>query len=174
MDANAFRYLFDYHFSENRKIWNSYISQLTQEQFTHEVPYSHGSVLSQLVHLMNTDASWFSELQRIDLPQLPGPADFIDRNLLRAHWDDVERAMRLYLAGLQDDMLFSKPIIYEGDENLIVWQVLLHLVNHATDHRAQLLRVLHDMGLKTGPQDLIFYIFDQMDTVSSAPGATPG
>lgn len=68
--------------------------------------------------------------------------------------------MREYLADLQDAMLFTKPIALEEDKDLIVWQVLLHVVNHATDHRAQLLRLLNDLGVNTGPQDYIFYVYD--------------
>jgi uncharacterized damage-inducible protein DinB len=40
--------------------------------------------------------------------------------------------------------------------------VLLHVGNHGTDHRAQILRLLSDLGLKTGPQDYVFYIYDKL------------
>jgi uncharacterized damage-inducible protein DinB len=69
--------------------------------------------------------------------------------------------VRIEADGLYDDMLFDKPIKEpEEDRDLIVWQVLLHVVNHGTDHRAQLLRLLHDLGVKTTSQDFIFYVYD--------------
>jgi uncharacterized damage-inducible protein DinB len=40
------------------------------------------------------------------------------------------------------------------------WQVLLHVANHGTDHRAQLLRLLNDLGVRTVAQDDIFYAYD--------------
>jgi len=87
--------------------------------------------------------------------------DFDDREIIRAHWDKVEQNMRRYLAELQNDSLFEKPIKEpEEDKNLIAWQVLLHVVNHGTDHRAQLLRLLNDLGVKTESQDYIFYVYD--------------
>ena len=50
--------------------------------------------------------------------------------------------------------------IAEGeDKDLILWQVLLHVVNHGTDHRAQLLRWLNDLGVNTEYQDYIFYVY---------------
>ena len=65
--------------------------------------------------------------------------------------------MRAYLAALGDEMLFAKPIKEpEEDKDLIVWQVLLHVANHGTDHRAKLIRVLNDLGIKTTSQDYIF------------------
>jgi uncharacterized damage-inducible protein DinB len=70
--------------------------------------------------------------------------------------------MREYLANLRDDMLFEKPFADGEDKDLILWQVLLHVGNHGTDHRAQLLRLLNDLGVKTGPQDYIFYVYDHL------------
>jgi uncharacterized damage-inducible protein DinB len=132
---------------------------LSQEQFTQPVDYSHGSVRDQIVHLMSVDEAWFSDLRGVDIPEPLDPAHLNDRERIRAHWDNVEQMMREYLAALRDDMLFDKPLAGE-DKNLILWQVLLHVVNHGTDHRAQLLRALHDLGVKTTSQDYIFYVYD--------------
>jgi uncharacterized damage-inducible protein DinB len=162
MNANAFRHFYNYHFSENRKIWDTYITSLSQQQFTQDAPYSVGSLRNQIVHLMSVDDTWFSGLQGVDIPESLNPADFDDRAHIRAHWDKVEHNMRSYLAQLNDDMLFDKPFSEGEDEHLIVWQVLLHVVNHGSDHRAQILRLLHDLGVKTGPQDYIFYVYDHL------------
>ncbi len=163
MNADAFRHFYDYHFTENRKMWDSYVTPLSYEQFTQAVDYSHGSVRHQIVHLISADEVWFSELQGVE-PSEPFPsADFDDRESIRAHWDSVEQSMHDYLADLQDAMLFDKPIEEpEEDQDLMVWQVLLHVVNHGTDHRAQLLRLLNDLGVETTSQDYIFYVFEHL------------
>ncbi len=160
MNADAFRHFYEYHFSENRKIWDAYIPQLSQEQFAREVGYSHGSVRNQLVHMANADEDWFCELRGVQVPPRPDPAYFDDRSRLRTRLDEVEHMLRLYLADLRDEMLSEKPFPQGEDQNLILWQVLLHVVNHGTDHRAQVLRLLNDLGVKTGPQDYIFYVYD--------------
>lgn len=159
MNANAFRHFYDYHFSENRKLWDSYVTPLSQEQFTQAASYSRGSVRDQILHLINTDDGWFSDLRGAANPESPSPADLTDRESIRAHWDHVERNMRDYLANLRDDMLSDKPLQGE-DKDLILWQVLLHVANHGTDHRAQLLRQLNDLGVKTTSQDYIFYVYE--------------
>ena len=160
MNADAFRHFFAYHFSENRNIWDEYVPQLSDEQFTQNVGYSHGSVRNQIVHLMSVDEAWFSGLRGVELPDGPDPASLVDRSRIREHWDGVEQPMRDYLAGLRDDMLFEKPFAEGEDKDLIVWQVLLQVANHGTDHRAQLLRLLNDLGIKTVSQDYIFYAYD--------------
>lgn len=162
MNADAFRHFYEYHFSENRKLWQL-IATLSHEHFTQPVDYSHGSVRDQIIHLFSADDVWFSELQGVELSEPIALADFDDREGLRAHWDSVEQRMRRYLAELRDDMVFDKPIKEpDEDKDLAVWQVLLHVANHGTDHRAQLLRLLHDMGVKTTSQDYIFYVYDHL------------
>jgi uncharacterized damage-inducible protein DinB len=160
MNADAFRHFYEYHFAENRKIWDTHIMALSQEQFTQPVAYSMGSVRNQIVHLMSVDDNWFSELRGVEMQEPYNPADPNDRTLIRAYWDAVEQNMRGYLAALRDDMLFQKPFADGEDKDLILWQVLLHVANHGTDHRAQILRLLNDLGAKTGPQDYIFYVYD--------------
>ena len=160
MNADAFRHFFDYHFSENRNIWDTYIPSLSDEQFTQNVSYSHGSVRNQIVHLISVDDAWFSGLRGIHIPDSIDPATLVDRNSIRIYGDAVEQRMRDYLAKLRDDMLFEKPFAEGEDKDLILWQVLLQVANHGTDHRAQLLRLLNDLGVKTVSQDYIFYAYD--------------
>jgi len=161
MNAKTFRHFYNYHIAENRKVWERYILPLSHEQFTQRVGYSVGSVRDQIIHLMDVDEIWFSELRNVE-PSEPLPSTNLDdRKLIRERWDAIEQFMLEYLSELQDDTLFDKPIKEpEEDKDLAVWQVLLHVVNHGTDHRAQLLRLLNDLGVKTTSQDYIFYVYD--------------
>jgi len=160
MFVEVIRHFYGYHFAENRSLWDNYVMSLSQEQFTQPVAYSMGSVRNQIVHMMSVDDIWFSGLRGLEIPDWLNPDDFNDRGRIRAHWDTLEQTMRAYLADLRDETLFEKPFSEGEDENLITWQVLLHVVNHGTDHRAQLLRVLFDLGVKTSSQDYIFYVYD--------------
>ena len=161
MNANAFRHFYNYHFAENRKTWE-HVASLSFEQFLQAVDYSHVSVRDQVVHLLDVEDMWFSELRGTNaLEPLPSTTEVDDRDVIRAHWDKVEQNIRAYLTKLKDDMLFTKPIKEpEEDQILFAWQVLLHVANHATDHRAQLLRVLHDLGVDTKSQDYIFHVYE--------------
>lgn len=95
MNAHAFRHFYGYHFTENRKLWDNHIVSRSQEQFTQAVGYSRGSVRNQIVHHMSVDEAWFSGLRGADPPEPFPPADFDDRELIRAHWDTVEQERRL-------------------------------------------------------------------------------
>ena len=157
MNADAFRHLYAYHFSENHKLW-SLLARLPYEQFIQDVPYSIGSLRQQVVHLMSVDEAWFCELRGVEPPSAYQPDD---RAVIRARWDAIEAQMRAYLAQLRDDMLFARPIVEPAeDKDLTVWRVLIHVVNHGTDHRAQMLRALHDFGVETTSQDYIFFAYE--------------
>jgi uncharacterized damage-inducible protein DinB len=137
-----------------------HITSLSNEKFTQDVNYSHGSVRDQIVHLMSVDDTWFSGLRGVEIPEPSNPANFDDREIIRAHWDNIEKNMRDYLGELRDDMIFEKPFTDGEVKNLVLWQVLLHASSHGTDHRAQLLRFLNDLGVQTESQDYIFYVYD--------------
>jgi uncharacterized damage-inducible protein DinB len=42
-----------------------------------------------------------------------------------------------------------------------VWQIVLHVVNHATLHRGQAMALLRQLGMKPPPTDLIFFYREQ-------------
>ncbi|MCB0030552.1 MAG: DinB family protein, partial [Anaerolineales bacterium] len=93
-----------------------------------------------------------------DFQDPPDQDSFTDLDSIRAYWDEIEQKLHGYLENLTDDDLLAQPLSGE-DEGLYVWQVLLHVVNHGTDHRAQLLRLLNDLGVDTLSQDYMFYIY---------------
>jgi uncharacterized damage-inducible protein DinB len=158
MNADSFRHLYNYHFTINRKIWDECIVPLDQDLFVQKVDYSVGSARNQVVHMLNIDERWFCGLRGAAVPGFINPVYYFQKDKIRAKWDQVEADMTEYLGDLRDDMLMTHPF---GD-SFELWQVLLHVANHGTDHRAQLLALLHRLGVKTFPQDYFFYLIGKM------------
>ena len=158
MNADMLRHFYAYHFAMNRHVWDNYITPLSMAAFTHEFDYSLGSVRDQIFHLIEVDDGWFTGLLGQDFQDPPDQDSFTDLDSIRAYWDEIEQKLHGYLENLTDDDLLAQPLSGE-DEGLYVWQVLLHVVNHCTDHRAQLLRLLNDLGVDTLSQDYMFYIY---------------
>jgi uncharacterized damage-inducible protein DinB len=154
MHAADIRAYYDYHFAYNRRLWDKCVMTLTDDQFLQKIDYSVGSVRNQMVHLMNIEDRWFSGLRGEPVPDFANPVHYgKDRAKIRDQWDSVETRQRDYLANVTDERLNE---LFE--EPLKVWQVLLHVLNHGTDHRAQVLRALHDLGAPSFPQDYFFYL----------------
>jgi uncharacterized damage-inducible protein DinB len=130
--------------------------QLSDEQFVTEINYSHGSIRNQMVHLTAVDERWLRGLkERPDARNYnPNPSDYPTRQSAYELWDATACDLSEFVASLDEEDLLSQPKGIGG----FAWQVLLHVVNHGTDHRAQVLRALHDFGAPTFNQDYILYI----------------
>jgi uncharacterized damage-inducible protein DinB len=158
MDRAMIDTLVAYHAALHERLWGS-VAQLSDAQLVADDAYAHGSIRNQLVHVAVVETRWLRGLQGD--PQARGfdldPADYPTRDACRELWQATARALPAYVASLSDQELrATAPGMGES-----VWQVLLHLVIHGVDHRAQLLRLLHDHGAPTFPQDFIMYLWSQ-------------
>ena len=83
------------------------------------------------------------------------PADYPTPAAGRTAWEKTAGDLLAYVSGL------SQAELEETPPGLPVprWQALLHLANHGTDHRAQMLRILADLGAPTFEQDLLFHVW---------------
>ena len=157
MNAESFRHVYEYHFTINRKLWNQAIVSLSDEQFMRQSEYGVGSIRNQVVHMMNIDDRWFSGLRGEAVPDFLDPITFVDRDAIRTQWDAVEQRMREFLATMRDEQL---PAPCLPNDPTPLWQILQHVANHGTDHRAQLLMLLNQAGVPTFPQDYIFFVWE--------------
>ena len=164
MNINMIRTLYAYHLDTNRRLWDDSVMALTDAQFTEESDYSAGSVRGQILHMMTWDEQWFARLNEAEPPPRLTADMFADCVAIRAYWDQIESTMRKYLEAL-DEATFNGSVQItsktRGEANIPVWQILLHVANHATDHRAQTLRLLAQLGANTFEQDFMIYLWSQ-------------
>ncbi len=151
MNADNFKSLFEFHITRNREIWEHCVTTLTLEQFKRKINYSVGSIRNQCVHLLNVDERWFAGLHGDEVPGWYMANRYKDFDVVRKKWDKVETYMRKYLRALDDKKLSSDM------DGIKIWQVLYHILNHGTDHRAQILAGLHGLGAPTFAQDYFYY-----------------
>jgi uncharacterized damage-inducible protein DinB len=158
MNVEMVRILFDYHYWAMGQVW-ACVDPLSEEQFNPPSDYSIGSVREQLIHLMGAENIWFSRLRGVS-PNFFDTKDFPTRQSIRDKWAEIEQGGRDYLAGLDEDALADFFAYYRTNgeaQREKVWVALFQLVNHGTDHRAQILALIHSLGAETTPQDFIFY-----------------
>jgi uncharacterized damage-inducible protein DinB len=160
MHADDIRLLYGYHFRANRKLWDTCIISLSDEQFLQSLDYSVGSIRNQMVHMMDIEEGWFEGLitGREGRDPFKQPEGWTTREQIRADWDVVEDKIKAYIAGLTDDKC-NQPM--DASENALrKWQVMLHVLNHATDHRAQTLAMLYRLGAPTFAQDMVYHFWN--------------
>ena len=146
--------LVEYHCEFTRRVWES-IDSITEEQFTREDAYSQGSIRNLMVHLSSTDRRWLAGLKNMPDVGHVKFEQYPDRRSGRAFFEQVAADLMDYVRTLDETGLNNQP------EGLPAarWQVLLHQVNHGTDHRATALQKLHDLGAPTFGQDYILWLW---------------
>ncbi len=163
MDSGTIKTIFDYHYGMFDSVW-ACAAQLSPAQFIDDNGYSLGSVRNHLVHCMNVDDRWLARLQETALPEILDEAAFPDRESIRPQWDAVRERVLAYVASLPQTELDASISVslsgrYSEPRRCRRRDALLHMVNHGTDHRAQILARLHELGAKTLEQDLMLYLW---------------
>ena len=165
MKPNEIRTFFDYNFWAFERVWDC-ISQISDEQFVEEIDYSTGSIRNIVVHLMGGNRTWMSVLRGIEFPPRLAFEDFDMPSKTKAKWDELKIEFLDHLNSIEQEQLdgtMEWELLSQGLKSTNSrWEILLHLANHATDHRAQILAILHHhFHVKTVEQDMIIYLAER-------------
>ena len=164
MRAEQIQTMFDYHYGMFEQIWRC-VLKLNTKQFVAKTDYSVGSLRNQLVHCVSVDDRWLARLQGITPLPSYRPSDFRQPLMSYLNWKSLSLRMLSYVGGLTaadlDEVVDLHFPARGGAKRNPRWQILLHVVNHGTDHRAQILARLHQLGAPTFEQDLILHLWAQ-------------
>ena len=145
-----------YHTALSRQVWGS-IEQLSDEQFLQDDAYSRGSIRNLMVHLASVDRRWLSGLKnQPDVGHLAFE-DYPDKASARAVFERVAQDLTDYVATLSEAELLQNPADIPSPR----MAVLMHMVNHGTDHRATVLQRLNEFGAPSFGQDFILWLWNQ-------------
>ncbi len=157
--------LFDYHYGTFDKVWDC-VSGMATEAFVAESEYSLGSVRNHLVHCMNVDDRWLARLRLQQPPAVLDPSDYPDQATVRSEWIVIRERVLAYVGSIEDSELDETipvdiPSRYSTPRHSARREILLHMVNHGTDHRSQILARMHELGANTIEQDLILHLWEK-------------
>ena len=161
-DMAALEYIrlsIDYNYWAYHQLWQS-VQTISEADFKRDIDYGLGSLHRHMVHVMWAEALWLRRIQGQDrinwtIESHPTRAAIIEQ------WQTVENDMRTYGDSLTLKDLDREILVFSQFANQTyshtVHDILLHVVNHGTDHRAQMLRMIGDSGGQTFPQDMAYY-----------------
>jgi uncharacterized damage-inducible protein DinB len=109
-----------------------------------------GSLRGILVHALDAEYGWRSVLQSNDASEILDESGFPDVSVLKARWSEEHAAWSAYLAGLNDESLAGR---HGAENSLKVWQVIVHVTNHGTQHRSEAATILTGYGRSPGELD---------------------
>jgi uncharacterized damage-inducible protein DinB len=115
---------------------------------------SHHSILGTMAHLHFADWIWYTRVAEA----IQKPADTMDA--LEREWPALQERWERFVDGLSDADL-TRAIPYRSirgyDAVATVEQVVLHLVNHGTLHRGQVMGMIRQLGLEPPGTDLMHF-----------------
>lgn len=159
MTLDYVRLLVDYHYWARDRVFVA-VPGLSPEHYARPLGSSFASVRDTLNHIYLAEWIWYCRWQG-QSPTGPPSAQLPDVASLRQKWTEHETKVRAFLDAVDDPGL-TRVIEYKllsGQSGASpLWQMIVHVVNHATYHRGQVTTLLRQLGA-AAPQstDLITY-----------------
>jgi uncharacterized damage-inducible protein DinB len=160
MKLQDLRTMLDYHYWARDRLLDA-LEPLTPDQLNRDLGSSFKSIRETIVHTYAAEWAWHSRWQG-NSPTSLLPADqFPDVAALRRAWSQHEAEMREFLDRLGEDgvsRVFEYKLLNGQAGASPLWQMLQHVVNHASYHRGQVTTMLRQLGATPAkPMDMIAY-----------------
>jgi uncharacterized damage-inducible protein DinB len=156
MELELIKTFIEYHLDMTRRVWDS-IDSITDEQFIADDAYSRGSIRNLMVHLASTDRRWLAGLKNLEDVGHLKFEEYQTQAAAREAFENVAKDLSDYASTLTEaDLNTPNDKIQEAR-----WQVILHIINHGTDHRSTVLQRLHEFGAPTFDQDFIMWLWSR-------------
>jgi uncharacterized damage-inducible protein DinB len=152
--------MLDYHYWARDRLLDA-LEPLTPEQLNHDTGSSFKSIRETLVHIYAAESAWYSRWQGNSPTALLPSDQFSDLASVRRAWSEHEAKMRAFLEGLDEDGIaraFDYKLLSGHTGSSPFWQMLQHVVNHASYHRGQVTTMLRQIGAPPAkPMDMIAF-----------------
>jgi uncharacterized damage-inducible protein DinB len=160
MTLQDLRTMLDYHYWARDRLLDA-LQPLTPEQLRRDLGSSFKSIHETIVHTYAAEWAWHSRWHGTS-PTALLPADtFADLAAVRSAWAEHETKMRAYVDGLGEegiDRVLEYTLLSGQAGATPFWQMLQHVVNHASYHRGQVTTMLRQIGAAPAkPMDMIAY-----------------
>jgi len=143
-----------YNIWANQKITEVILALPEDKQFT-EIPSSFDSLYRTLLHMWDAESAWWQRMklqERLVIPSenFKGTMKELVNNLAQQsiQWLD-------WISGASDialDHVFQYQNSRKEQFKQPIYQMVLHVINHGTYHRGQLINMLRQLGVEKLPQ----------------------
>lgn len=162
MNMSDIMTLFDYNsWATGRILERS--AHITPEQFVTAPNSPTNSLRGTLAHTLGAERLWRARWETGTSSVMVSADDFPTVGALRLSWSEEERALRAYLATL-DDAALTRPVRFARRGAIVsyrLWHLMVQLVNHGTHHRSEAAALLTAYGRSPGDLDFFFFISPQ-------------
>jgi len=169
MNNEYLRLLIDFHYwARDRAL--SAVELLTIEQYAKPMGSSFSSIRDTLNHIYGAEWIWFSRWNGVSPTSFPTD-ELPDIATLRTKWSELEGKVRALVDAAGEEGM-NRVIEYRlmsgtpGASPL--WQMVVHVVNHATYHRGQVTTLLRQHNAVPSKSTDLITFFREMTTAAKA------
>lgn len=163
MFLDAIKRLYDY----QREVTDHVLdvsAQLSNEEFASIVVEGQPSIRDTLFHLVEVieiHFAWWNFSSDRQVPELTQrhATQFKDVESMRVYWAAIDEIVASQIGSLDSDDQLETPYVRafpDGSENKrLLWEVLLHVINHGTQHRSEAAIMLTVLGHSPGDMEIL-------------------
>jgi uncharacterized damage-inducible protein DinB len=152
----------------SRKVLEAALA-LSPEDRARPMNVSHESIAKTLTHIYFGDAIWYSRIADPSYPVPPHDA-LPSLDFVLEEWPRLQTKWEAW-ADAATDAEIARQVPFKsrfvGDAGLPAWQIVMHVVNHGTLHRGQIVGMLRQLGVKPPATDIVFYYYEQATAAAS-------
>ena len=153
------RAIIAYNWWVNRKILDA-ASGLSAAELDRDTGATCGSIGANLRHIVAAELGWHSVLAGIPLQRPEGLRSAAPLSDIREWFQESRQRLDEYAASITDASIDAEVRAERGGQTYSgpAWQVLTHVVNHGTQHRAETGGALAVLGHSPGDLDFIYFV----------------
>lgn len=163
MDKQIIAAMYEYGIWANTKLLDT-ASALSNEQLLKPFTNFQFTILGSFVHLAAAELRWHEAWSGVPMSERLTVADLPTIAAVRAKWESVWAARRAFIESLSPERLalpFEREV--RGQKHsIILWNALVHVANHGTQHRSEIGLMLTDLGHSPGDLDMVWYFMNKL------------
>jgi uncharacterized damage-inducible protein DinB len=160
MNAQDLQTMIDYHYWARDRLLAA-LEPLTRDQYERDLGSSFKSIRETVTHIYAAEWAWYQRWQGESPTALLSVDRFATLAELQRAWAELEQKLCAYVGGLGDadiSAVLEYKLLSGAAGASPVWQMVQHVVNHASYHRGQITTMLRQLGAQPAkPMDMIAY-----------------
>ena len=147
----------NYHYWATGKLLDA-CEGLSKEALVRDVGGSFGSLFATLVHMYSAESIWLARWRNEIDPGFSSPDAFSNVRDLRNIWQLKGEDVLSFVGSAN-----VNEIISIRDYKHALWEMVLHMIDHSSFHRGQVITMLRHEGQVPPATNFIHYLREQQD-----------
>jgi uncharacterized damage-inducible protein DinB len=160
MLVNDIQTLYKYNYWAHHRLFNI-VKTVPDQEYQKDLGSSHGGLHGTLVHIMSAEEIWLKRWKGEPTAGLHKPEEFKTFDAITDYWKKVESSMTDFCEKLRTDNDLERRVTYKdirgNSYTQLLSHMMLHMINHSTYHRGQIVTMLRQLNITPVSTDLIGY-----------------